>query len=187
MESAATEPVPDEEDFKMIRIFTLTASDFETLAPRMFSILARNMRTLHPEEAPSEVDYALWLSYQRAHFSDTRFVVAEREGRLAGYLQYSLRLTELMIEEIEIAPEDQLWFGFLPKLLDHPRTELPAEVKTVCAYISKDNARSARIAEKLGLRPAGTSPSGKSFHYQGSIEAFARKTMKPVTNNQEPR
>ena len=171
----------------MIRVYTLTLSDFEALAPRMFSILARNMQTLHPEDAPSEADYALWLSYQRTHFSDKRFVAAEREGQLAGYLQYSLRQSELIIEEIEIAPEDQLWFGILPRLLSCLPAQLPGEVKTVCAYISKDNARSARIAEKLGLRPGGTNPSGKSLYYQGSIEALTQSFTKSIPINQEPR
>lgn len=169
----------------MIRMFTLTASDFEALAPQMFSILARNMQALHPEEAPSETDYSIWLSYQRSHFSDKRFVVAEREGKIAGYLQYSLRYTALMIEEIEIAPEYQLWFGILPRLLDCLRRQLPEDIKTVCAYISGDNTRSARIAERLGLRPTGTNANGTSLYYQGSVEAFTRKNMKSVINIQE--
>ena len=146
----------------MIRVYTLTISDFEALAPRMFSILARNMQTLHPEDAPSEADYALWLSYQRTHFSDKRFVAAEREGQLAGYLQYSLRQSELIIEEIEIAPEDQLWFGILPRLLSCLPAQLPGEVKTVCAYIPKTTPAPPGLRKSWGCVPAEPIPAGKA-------------------------
>lgn len=155
----------------MIRVFPLSASELALFAPQMFSILSRNMQALHPEEPPCEADYAYWLDYQTAHFSERTYLLAEREGHLAGYLQFSIRQTELLIEEVEIAPDDQLWFGILPRLVRALRALLPPEIETVCAYIHKTNARSARIAEKLGMRPIGETPSGNSLLYAGRIQS----------------
>ena len=154
----------------MIRVIPLSSSEFEARAPQMFSILSRNMQALHPEEVPSDEDYAIWLAYQTAHFSEKTYLLAEREGHVAGYLQISLRQNELLIEEIEIAPDDQLWFGVLPRLMKALRAMLPPEVETVSAYIHRDNARSAGIAEKLGMHPVGETPSGRSVLYRGSVK-----------------
>ena len=86
-----------------------------------------------------------------------------------------------MIEEIEIAPEYQVHFGILRGLLQELAAQLPPQVETAAAYIHKDNLRSARIAEKLGLSPVGESAGGKSVLYTGTLNAEPWRTLCAAT------
>ena len=97
----------------MIRYRLLPRSELEALAPQLFAILSGNMLALHPEERLSDGDFGRWFSYQVERFDKKSFLLAEDGPRLAGYLQYSIRQTVLLIEELEIAPEYQVRFGIL--------------------------------------------------------------------------
>lgn len=159
----------------MIRYRQLDRAEFEAAAPQMFSILSRSMQALHPEERLTDGDFEHWLAYQSAHFSEKTFLIAEDGPQTAGYLQYSVRETELLIEEIEIAPAYQIRFGILRGFLRRLAEQLPPQAETVSAYIHRDNLRSAGIAEKLGLCPAGSSASGGSLRYAGTLsQVFER-------------
>ena len=73
-----------------------------------------------------------------------------------------------MMEEIEFAPEIQgkgrifrdLYSFVLPTL---------SGIDTVEAYASKNNARSAGILLRLGLKYAGENKSGRSWHFHGTF------------------
>ena len=142
----------------------LSAVAFFRFAPGMFGILSENMRRLHPGEAVTEVDYRAWLDYQAAHLSEKRFVVLETGETLAGYVQYSVSGGVLTVEELEIAPGWQNGVALRSLLRILPEL-LPDGIQTVAAYIHKDNRRSRRLAERLGLRSAGETASGQSLRY----------------------
>ena len=156
----------------IIRFRQIDRPEFDCLAPQMFAILSRNMLALHPEETLSNDDYPAWFAYQSEHFGEKTFLLAEDDTHVVGYLQFSIHASQLTIEEIEIAPEYQVHFGILRGLLQKLAAQIPPQAETAAAYIHKDNLRSARIAEKLGLSPAGETPSGKSRLYAGSIRTI---------------
>ena len=162
----------------MINYRLLPLSEWETLAPQIFALLSGNMLALHPEERLSDDDFRLWLWYQTGSFAEKRFLLAEDGPRLAGYLQYSVRQAALLIEEIEIAPEYQVRFGILRGLFRELWAQLPPGVETVSAFIHRDNLRSARLAEGLGLRPAGETASGKSLRYAGTLAAVRKAALR---------
>ena len=142
----------------------LSAVEFTRFAPGMFAILSENMKRLHPGEVVTEADHRVWLDCQTAHFDEKRFVVMETGKTLAGYLQYSVSDGVLTVEELEIAPGWQNGVA-LRSLLRALPALLPDGVQTIQAYIHKDNRRSRRLAEHLGLRPSGETESGQSLRY----------------------
>lgn len=142
----------------------LDHSEFLQQSFTMFRVLADNMSRLHPGETVTAEDYDAWLAYQNAHFPEKTFLVLEQGGTLAGYLQYSVSGDVLTVEELEITSEWQNGIALRHLLRAMPEL-LPEGIQTVEAYIHKDNERSRRLAERLGLRPAGETESGKSLLY----------------------
>ena len=152
-------------------ITKLSSEAFTVYAPKLFAILSENMRRLHPGEVVTEADHRAWLDYQAAHLSEKHFVVLETGETLAGYVQYSVSGGVLTVEELEIAPGWQNGVALRSLLRALPEL-LPDGVQTVTAYIHKDNRRSRRLAERLGLRSAGETASGQSLRYTAARSNF---------------
>ncbi|MBP5726104.1 MAG: hypothetical protein J6Y48_03410 [Clostridia bacterium] len=153
----------------------INLQEFDQYAPEMFSVLAANMMQIHPEETVTGDDFTRWAAFQREHFSEKTFVVFTDGDILAGYFQYALRDHDLFIEEIEIRPEYQVRYNILGSLLRFMRERIPDHITTLSAYISKNNPRSYTVAEKLGLKAAAESASGKSLLYSGDIRQLLRR------------
>ena len=92
---------------------------------------------------------------------------------LAGYFQYSLNESTVLIEEIEILPDYQRTLLFY-RFLKYMSKIIPENIKYAEAYINKGNSNSQRIAQKLGLKIVGENPNGHSFRYRGEFASFKK-------------
>ncbi|MBQ3222089.1 MAG: GNAT family N-acetyltransferase [Clostridia bacterium] len=151
----------------------LDPEQFESLARPLFDILADNMTKIAPTGCTREEDFALWHSSMLENLqSDERCILlAEQDGCLVGYLQYSLRGDTLLMEEIEIREDTQgkgvfraLYSALLPAVGDRA---LYTE-----AYANKANQKSIGILGKLGLTVIGENKSGRSWHFRGTMAAL---------------
>ena len=152
--------------------------DFDKLALKMFSILSSNMEIINPKEIILDDNFLIWLKYQKEHFREKVFIIFEDGDTLVGYFQYSFIDDNLLIEEIEIMPSYQVRFGVLSGLFRFMRYRIPDNITSVSAYISKNNPRSHRIAEELGLSVIKENASGTSFLYSGEIQHILRRYLK---------
>lgn len=152
--------------------------DFDELAPKMFLILSSNMEIINPKGTILDDDFSIWLKYQNDHFYEKVFIIFEDGDTLAGYFQYSFIGDNLVIEEIEIMPSYQWHFGILSGLFRFMQYRIPNNITSVCAYISKNNPRSYRIAEKLGLSAVKENASATSFLYSGDIQHILKRYLK---------
>lgn len=152
--------------------------DFDKLALKMFSILSSNMEIINSKETISDDDFSIWLKYQNDHFYEKVFIIFEDGDTLAGYFQYSFIGDNLIIEEMEIMPSYQVHFGVLSGLFRFMRYRIPDNITSVSAYISKNNPRSCRIAEKLGLSADRENASATSFLYSGDIQHILKRYLK---------
>ncbi len=147
-------------------------ADKENLAPllpQLFSILHGNMSAIAPTGASYEEDFALWSGYIAPALAqeERQLVLMHRAGELAGYFQYSLQGSRLLMEEIQIAPAHQ-GSGLFRALYAWLEQALPSQPETVEAYAHKENLQSQAILERMGLERAGENPGGTSWHYRGS-------------------
>lgn len=122
--------------------------------------------------------FSIWLKYQNDHFYEKVFIIFEDGDTLAGYFQYSFIGDNLIIEEMEIMPSYQVRFGVLSGLFRFMRYRIPDNITSVSAYISKNNPRSCRIAEKLGLSADRENASATSFLYSGDIQHILKRYLK---------
>ena len=152
--------------------------DFDKLALKMFSILSSNMEIINPKGTILDDDFSIWLKYQNDHFYEKVFIIFEDGDTLAGYFQYSFIGDNLIIEEMEIMPSYQVRFGVLSGLFRFMQYRIPNNITSVCAYISKNNPRSYRIAEKLGLSADRENASATSFLYSGDIQHILKRYLK---------
>ena len=155
----------------------INKQEFDELAPEMFLILSSNMKNIKPENIISDDNFLIWLNYQKEHFCEKVFIIFEDGDTLVGYFQYSFSNETLLIEEIEIAPNYQARFGVLGGLFRFMRYRIPDNIIRISAYINKNNPRSHRIAEKLGLSAVKENVSGTSFLYSGEIQHILRRYL----------
>ncbi len=152
--------------------------EFDELAPKMFLILSSNMNVIHPEGVLPDDNFFVWFKYHRERLSEKVFIVFEDKNTLIGYFQYSIADDSLLIEEIEIIPSYQAKFGVLSGLFRFMRHRIPDNITNVYAYISKNNPKSCKLANKLGLSAVKENVSGTSFLYSGEIQPILKHYMK---------
>ena len=85
--------------------FDETKSDI--LLPQMFEILSTNMSKIAPTGNSYEEDNKIWLSYMEPNLKRKQIILMYVGEVLAGYFQYSLNESTVLIEEIEILPDYQ--------------------------------------------------------------------------------
>lgn len=141
----------------------------ETVLAEVFKILRDNMELIAPTGSTFEEDFAVWREYMASAMAEgqRQMVLMYRDDELAGYFQYDIRGDSFMMEEIEIKPEHQ-GTGLFRELYRWLENELPAGLVSVEAYSNKDNLKSQKILEHLGLRRAGENKSGSSYYYRGA-------------------
>lgn len=89
-------------------------------------------------------------------------------GELAGYFQYAVHGTVLMMEEIQIQPEYQ-GSGLFRRMYLWLEHQLPAGLLDAEAYSHKSNRKSQAVLEHLGLERIGENPNGTSWRYRGPL------------------
>lgn len=161
----------------MIKLVDLDRQDYEKYLECMFKILAGNMSRIHDTGNSYDEDFAVWSGFITSA-ENINFVLFLDGDSLAGYFQYSIKGTTLMIDEIEIAPEYQVKYGIMGQPFDYLAEKLPPDITEIEAYISKNNPRSYRIAEKLGMTVIGENRSGSSYHLRGSCDGKLGKYVR---------
>jgi RimJ/RimL family protein N-acetyltransferase len=71
------------------------------------------------------------------------------------------------MEEIEFIPECQGQNNLFKQLYGFVLSILPENIVYVEAYSHKNNTKSQRILQHLGLEIIGENKSGKSYHFKG--------------------
>lgn len=151
--------------------FDHTKSD--VLLPQMFEILSTNMNKIAPTGNSYAQDQKIWLSYMEPNLKGKQIILMYVGEVLAGYFQYSMGESTVLIEEIEILPDYQRTLLFY-RFLKYMSNIIPENIKYAEAYINKGNANSQRIAQKFGLKIVGENPNGRSFRYRGEFASFKK-------------
>lgn len=156
--------------------FTFQFADKHTLdhfLSEVFQILHGNMDLIAPAGGTYEEDFAVWQGYivPAMQEEQRQMVLILCGGDLAGYFQYSIHAGSFMMEEIQIKPEYQ-GTGLFRELYRWLEKELPSGLVSVEAYSNKNNEKSQKILEHLGLRRVGENKSGSSYHYRGDCRGL---------------
>lgn len=154
--------------------FTFTFSDKqnpEKILPDLFEILHSNMNVIAPTGNTYEEDFALWSSciFSAIQKENRQIILIYSYGELAGYFQYYTTDISLIMEEIQLKKEyhssgafRQLYSWLIPKL--------PQNLQYVEAYSNKQNLKSQKILEHLGLAKYGENKNGNSYYYKGEYD-----------------
>ncbi len=140
--------------------------------PRMFDILAGNMRIIAPTGDSYEDDRRIWLV--EAVPALEHVILILDDGQLAGYFQYRLQDNTLRMDEIQFAKPYQ-GSGLFRRLYQYIITIIPQDTQHVAACANKMNQKAQNILEYLGLQRIGENKNGKSFIYNGAYQAILEK------------
>ena len=140
--------------------------------PRMFDILAENMRIIAPTGDSYEEDRKIWLADAVPAFEHV--ILIFDDDRLAGYFQYRLQDNTLRMDEIQFAKPYQ-GSGLFRRLYQYIITIIPQDTQHVAACANKMNQKAQNILEYLGLQRIGENKNGKSFIYRGAYQAILEK------------
>ena len=81
-----------------------------------------------------------------------------------------------MMEEIQIKSKyhgSGIFRSFYSCLI----SQLPKDIRYVEAYSHKNNVKSQRILEHLGLTQCGENKNGNSYHYKGDYAVLSEKYL----------
>ena len=140
--------------------------------PRMFDILAGNMRIIAPTGDSYEEDRRIWQAEAVPAFEHV--ILIFDDDRLAGYFQYRLQDNTLRMDEIQFARTYQ-GSGLFKRLYQYLTTIIPKDTQHVTACANKMNQKAQNILEYLGLQRIGENKNGKSFIYNGAYQAILEK------------
>ena len=140
--------------------------------PRMFDILAGNMRIIAPTGDSYEEDRKIWLADAVPAFEHV--ILIFDDDRLVGYFQYRLQDNTLRMDEIQFAKPYQ-GSGLFKRLYQYLTTIIPQDTQHVAACANKMNQKAQNILEYLGLQRIGENKNGKSFIYNGAYQAILEK------------
>ena len=156
----------------------LDKSDFSTVAPVIFCILADNMEKIAPTGNTREEDYKCWYEGVREGLKrdERQIVLIENKDRIVGFFQYYTNADTFMMEEIQFIPEYQgkgVFRALYAFLLSH----IKEDIQFVEAYANTSNHKSIGILKKLGLSEIGTNKSGNSYHFKGNYSDLLKWFM----------
>ena len=148
----------------------LNKSDFPTLAPVIFKILADNMEKIAPTGNTREEDYKCWFGCVSDGLShDARkIILVKHNGNVIGFFQYYTNEEKFMMEEIQLISEYQ-GKGVFRKLYGFVLPEISDGVEFVEAYASINNSKSIGILSKFGMTNLGLNKNGRSYHFKGRL------------------
>ena len=153
-------------------------SRIEHLLPDLFHILHSNMCLIAPTNNSYEDDFKIWCSYLIPSMNNEQrqIVLMYVDETLAGYFRYYINLdtNSLMMEDVQIIKEFQgtgLFSAFYKWLVK----QLPNNLKSVEAYVSKRNLKSQGVLGYLGLVKLGENKNGNSFYYKGAYADLLKK------------
>ena len=135
-----------------MRLCYLDKAEKELWLHRLFDLYYENMSIIAPSGMDYETERAEWLAnVSPALEKEPRKVLLALDGDiLAGFAMFYTRNDLLMVEEVQISSEYQGGMLFL-RLCRKLLADLPEEIRTVEAFAHRQNDRSRRLMERLGM------------------------------------
>ena len=157
----------------MLEFVLLDKSKFEAMSTAIFSILAQNMSAIAPTGNTYEEDYEIWFKAVGDGLKNEsrQIMLINYDDVLIGFFQYYVNNALFMMEEVQITPQFQ-GKNLFRKLFGFVFSILPGNIETVEAYANKQNIKSQKILQRLGLQQIGESKDGNSYHYRGEYASL---------------
>lgn len=144
--------------------------------PQLFDLFYENMSVIAPSGMAYEAERAAWLSnVSPALDKAPRRVLLALDGEeLAGFVMFYTRADLLMVEEVQLRREYQGGLLFL-RLCRKLLADLPEKVVTVEAYAHRQNDRSRKLMQRLGMTEVPE--DGPYFHLRGDMAAIRKRLL----------
>lgn len=151
----------------------LDKSEKDSLLPELFALFYDNMHDIAPISGSFQQEQDSWIAELSPALDKAprQVVLCLADGKLAGYVQYYIRGSMLMVEELQVRKEYQrtcLFYRFCKYLL----SVLPRDLQTVEAYAHQGNHASIRMMQRLGMCICEENPT--FVHLRGPAEAIYR-------------
>ena len=151
----------------------LDKGEKEIWLPQLFGLFYDNMHSIAPFSGTFQQEQERWIAEisPALEKAPRQIILCFADGRLAGYIQYYIRGSMLMVEELQIIKEYQrtcLFYRFCKYLL----SVLPRDLQTIEAYAHRENHQSIRMMQRLGMQSCEENTS--FVHLCGSTEAIYR-------------
>ena len=147
--------------------------DITVFINEMFKILASNMNVIAPTGNSYDADFKIWSECAVPAWSEGErsVILIFCEDTLCGFFQYFVNDTTFRMDEIQFKKEYQ-GCGLFAELYHYLTTIISAQTKYVDAFARKENLKSQRILEHLGLSVVGESKNGKSLYFKGECKTL---------------
>lgn len=141
--------------------------------PELFELFYDNMHDIAPFSGSFQQEQQNWIAEISPALDKAprQIILCHADGKLAGYIQYYIRGSMLMVEELQVRKEYQrtcLFYRFCRYLL----SVLPRDLQTIEAYAHKGNHHSIRMMERLGMQIC--EEAAPFVHLRGPAEAVCR-------------
>lgn len=159
----------------MIRFEFMDKNRADELLPQLFELLYENMNEIDPSGLGPEELFSGWIEAvgPAVQKSARQIVLIEDGDELIGYFQYYINPSTFMMEEIQF--KRAYWgSGLFRELYSFLYDTVRSFPENVEAYSLKNNCKSQRILEHLGLERIGENENGSCYHYRGSCETMWR-------------
>ena len=146
--------------------------DIAVFINEMFEILASNMNVIAPTGNSYDADFKIWSECVVPVWREgkRRVILIFCEDTLCGFFQYFVNYKTFRMDEIQFKKEYQ-GCGLFAELYHYLTTIIPVQTKYVDAFSRKENLKSQRILEHLGLSVVGESKNGSAEKKEGSKKA----------------
>ena len=161
----------------MVTFTYLNKSEKDLWLPRLFDLLYQNMESIAPLEQDCRGSLTQFLAeVSPALDKAPRQIILCLDGNdLLGYLQFYIRDTLLMVEEIQIRKDHQRTFLFY-RLCRHLINVLPKSIAAIEAFADKSHLNSQNIMHKLGMEVIVDDCSSYPhlFHLRGQADTVKK-------------
>ena len=153
------------------------------LLPVLFDILYENMRDIAPSGLSYEQERSEWLAEVAPAIQKAprQIVLIKDGGELAGYCQYYVNNSLLMVEEIQLKTRYQRTRALYGLCL-FLKAAVPTDTSWIEAYADRRNTGSQKLMHSLGMACVGQSHGGKLLHFRGEIKTLADKIQSNKKN-----
>ena len=143
--------------------------------PRLYDILYNNMSVIVPTGNTKKEDYAVWHNaVSEGLEKPPRQILLIKYGkRLAGYMQYYINNSTLVIEELELKPEYQRTSAIID-LCRFMFALVGGDVEYIESYANAENDRSIALQLHFGLELVG-SINGRMLHFKAKTSDIVKK------------
>ncbi len=147
--------------------------DITVFINEMFEILANNMNVIAPTGNSYDADFKIWSECVVPAWreGERSVILIFCEDILCGFFQYFVNDTTFRMDEIQFKKEYH-GCGLFAELYHYLTTIISVQTKYVDAFVRKENLKSQRILEHLGLSVVGESKNGKSLYFKGEYKTL---------------